>query len=74
VRVGEVTTSYEVTVGGGHAGGQLGWIHVGLGDSDGAEVRVHWPDGEVGAWMSLGADQLVTIDRAADQPIPLAVP
>ena len=24
----------EVTVGGGHAGGQLGWIHFGLGDAD----------------------------------------
>ncbi len=41
VRVGDRTTVHEVTVGGGHAGGQLGWIHIGLGDADQAEVRVH---------------------------------
>ena len=23
-----------------------GWIHAGLGDAAGAEVRVQWPDGE----------------------------
>ena len=39
-RVGDRTTVHEVTVGGGHAGGQLGWIHLGLGDADAAEVRV----------------------------------
>ena len=27
-------SSREVTVGGGHAGGKLGWLHVGLGDAD----------------------------------------
>ena len=35
-------------VGGGHGGGQLGWTHLGLGDAATAEVRVIWPDGEVG--------------------------
>ena len=38
----------ELTVGGGHIGGQLGWVHFGLGPADGAEVRVQWPDGEIG--------------------------
>ena len=33
VRVGERTTAREVTVGGGHAGGKLGWLHVGLGSA-----------------------------------------
>ena len=42
---GNRSTVREVTVGGGHAGGQLGWIHFGLGDADRAEVRVTWPDG-----------------------------
>ena len=39
-------------VGGGHGGGQLGWTHVGLGQADQAEVRVTWPDGEVGPWLT----------------------
>ena len=62
---GDRTIDREVTVGGGHAGGQLGWIHVGLGDADAAEVRVQWPDGEIGPWMRLAADQFVTIERGA---------
>lgn len=58
----------EVTVGGGHAGGQLGWIHVGLGTADRADVRVEWPDGEVGPWMPVAAGRFATIVRGADQP------
>jgi hypothetical protein len=71
VRTAEGATSHEVTVGGGHAGGELGWIHVGLGEAATAEVRVQWPDGEVGPWMAVDADQLVMIDRTADRPIPV---
>ena len=33
----------EVTVGGGHAGGQLGWIHFGVGAATEVEIRVQWP-------------------------------
>ncbi len=36
---------------------------LGLGDADRAEVRVQWPDGEIGPWMTIGADQFVTIER-----------
>jgi hypothetical protein len=65
VRVGERTLHREVTVGGGHAGGTIGWLHAGLGDADRADVRVQWPDGEVGPWLTVGADQFVTIDRGS---------
>ena len=70
VRVDGRTVSREVTVGGGHAGGQLGWTHVGLGSETTAEVRVQWPDGETGPWMAVDADRYVIIDRTADAPIP----
>ena len=56
-RVGDRTTVHEVTVGGGHASGQLGWIHIGVGSADQAEVRVQWPDGETGPWMTLDAGE-----------------
>ncbi len=36
----------EVTVGGGHGGGQAGPQHFGIGTDDVAQLRVHWPDGE----------------------------
>ena len=62
-RVGDRSTVREVTVGGGHASGQLGWIHLGLGDAEAAEVRVTWPDGETGPWMTVDAGQFATIER-----------
>jgi hypothetical protein len=63
VRAGDRTVVREVTVGGGHAGGQLGWLHFGLGDADAAEVRVQWPDGEVGPWMAVAAGESTMIER-----------
>ncbi len=70
VRVGDRTVVREVTVGGGHAGGKSGWIHEGLGDADQAEVRIQWPDGETGPWMTVDADQFVTIERGATDATP----
>ena len=58
----------------GHAGGQLGPVHFGLGASDTARVRVTWPDGEVGAWMDVAADQRLRIERGSDQPVMLPDP
>jgi hypothetical protein len=68
VQVGDRTIAREVTVGGGHGSGQLGWTHLGLGDADEAMVRVEWPDGEVGPWRSIPADRYVTIDRSTAEP------
>jgi hypothetical protein len=53
LRVGDHLQRREVTVGGGHGGGQLGWQHFGLGKADQAEVRVIWPDGAAGDWRPL---------------------
>jgi hypothetical protein len=63
VRFGDHTVERELTIGGGHASGELGWVHVGLGDADSAEVRVRWPDGEVGPWQEVAANRFVTIPR-----------
>lgn len=65
VRAAGRTSIREVTVGGGHAGGQLGWIHVGLGTADRAEVAVQWPDGDTGPWLPVEANQFVAIERGA---------
>ncbi|MBN2112897.1 MAG: CRTAC1 family protein [Acidimicrobiia bacterium] len=66
VRAGGRTTLREINVGGGHAGGQLGWIHFGLGEAGAAEVRVQWPDGEVGPWQRVAADGFVVIVRGGE--------
>jgi enediyne biosynthesis protein E4 len=67
VKVGDRTIQRELTIGGGHAGGQLGWIHFGLGEADGAQIRVRWPDGETGPWLELSANRFATIERGATQ-------
>ena len=46
----------EITSGGGHASGQNGWWHFGLGDAADFEVRVIWPDGKAGDWQKLKAN------------------
>jgi hypothetical protein len=70
VKAGDRSLQREVTVGGGHGSGQLGWIHFGLGSAADARVRVTWPDGTVGPWMPVAANGYVTIDRGASQAIP----
>jgi hypothetical protein len=63
VRIGERVLRRELTVGGGHAGGQLGWTHFGLGNADGADVRVLWPGGETGPWLHVNANEFAVLTR-----------
>jgi hypothetical protein len=66
VRTGDRVARRELTVGGGHAGGQLGWIHFGLGGASSADVRVVWPNGETGPWQHVGANGFFTLTRGTD--------
>ena len=70
IRVGDRIQRRELTVGGGHAGGQLGWLHVGLGDATSAEVRVLWPGGEAGPWLRVTADHFFAIRRGDTEAHP----
>jgi len=63
VKVGDRVMRQELNIGGGHAGGQLGWIHFGLGGADAAQVRVEWPDGATTGWMSMAANRFGVLDR-----------
>ena len=63
VRVGDRVARRELTIGGGHAGGQLGWIHFGLGDASGADVRVLWPGGETGPWLRVPANEFTVVKK-----------
>ena len=67
VRVGDRIQRRELTIGGGHAGGQLGWIHFGLGDASGADLRVAWPGGETGPWIHVAADRFVVVQRGSTE-------
>ena len=65
VKVAGRVQRHEVTVGGGHAGGQWGWRHFGLGKVETAEVRVQWPDGEWGPWRKVAANRFAVIEQGA---------
>ena len=53
----------EITVGGGHASGHLGYVHFGLGDAQNVKLRVQWPHGEWSAWLAVAADAFYGVDR-----------
>jgi enediyne biosynthesis protein E4 len=68
VKVVSAQKTRELTVGGGHVSGQLVPIHFGLGTAGRADVRVTWPDGEIGPWMTVAADHVVRIQRGSSTP------
>jgi hypothetical protein len=74
IRIGSTVVRRELTVGGGHAGGELGWLHLGLGPATRAEVAVEWPNGETGPWVPVAADGFAIIDRGASTARPWQPP
>jgi len=63
VKTGNHNMVRTVAVGGGHASGQAGFIHVGLGTAERAEIRVRWPDGEWSHSYRVFANNFVRIER-----------
>lgn len=55
IRRGDKVERQEITSGGGHASGSVGWLHFGLGAAESADLRVIWPDGTEGDWQALPA-------------------
>jgi hypothetical protein len=76
VRAGGTTWRHEVTIGGGHDGGELGWIHFGLGAAASAEVRVRWPGAtaRVGPWLPMTADGFAILEDTGDRLVPWSPP
>ena len=67
IKTGTRTMIRTVQVGGGDASGHAGWVHVGLGTAERAEIRVQWPDGEASYPYRAFANQFVVVDRAREQ-------
>ncbi len=72
IRRGEVVERHEITSGGGHVSGSVGWLHFGLGDAETAELRVIWPDGSEGDWQALqtGSFYILRPGLAAEAWVP----
>ncbi|MEO9753600.1 MAG: ASPIC/UnbV domain-containing protein, partial [Nitratireductor sp.] len=66
VKIGNKTIVRDVQVGAGHASGQAGFLHFGLGVSERAQVRVRWPDGDWSHGYRVFANTHVLIDRGAE--------
>lgn len=65
----------ELTIGGGHASGSLGFVHFGLGSAESTKLRVQWPDGVWGDWQDLKTDQYVVVSRESGlQPFKIEAP
>ena len=67
IRTGNVTQVRRVRVGGGHASSSAGFVHVGLGTSERAELRIRWPDGEWSAPIRAFADTHVVVEKGATE-------
>ncbi len=63
IKTGNKTQVRQIKLGGGHASGQLGFVHVGLGVAERATLRVRWPDGEWSASYRLFANHFAVIER-----------
>jgi len=53
----------RIQVGGGHASGESGFVHVGLGVAERATIRIQWPDGQWSAEYRVFANQFVLIKK-----------
>jgi hypothetical protein len=65
VRSGAATTRREITAGGGHASGESGFWHFGLGDAAKAELRVIWPDGSDSGWHTVEENNFYLLERGS---------
>lgn len=63
IKSGNDTRIRKVQVGGGHGSGKLGFLHVGLGTAERAEIRIKWPDGSWSAPYRVFANNFVVIRR-----------
>lgn len=63
IKTGNKTQVRQIKLGGGHASGQLGFVHVGLGVAERATLRIQWPNGEWSASYRLFANHFAVITR-----------
>ena len=68
VKTGNLVQKRKIQIGGGHASGQLGFVHFGLATAERASIRVKWPDGTWSAPYRVFANNFVSITRGDERP------
>lgn len=63
IKTGVPSQIRRIQVGGGHASGAAGFVHVGLGVAERATIRIQWPDGQWSAEYRVFANQFVLIKK-----------
>ncbi|MDZ7824612.1 MAG: CRTAC1 family protein [Ahrensia sp.] len=63
LRIGDKIQTHEITIGGGHASGEIAPVHFGLGAAKQAAFRVLWPDGVSSPWADVTANQMLRATR-----------
>lgn len=66
VKTGNFSQNHVIQIGGGHASGQIGFTHFGLGVAERAIVRIQWPDGDWSHPYQVFANNHVVIKRNSD--------
>ncbi|CTQ55453.1 ASPIC and UnbV [Roseibium album] len=67
VKTGNRTVVKDIQVGAGHASGQMGFVHFGLGVAERANVRIKWPDGDWSHGYRVFANGHVIIERGVEK-------
>ncbi|MDA4844564.1 FG-GAP repeat domain-containing protein [Hoeflea poritis] len=67
VKSGNETRLRKIQAGGGHASGHAGFIHVGTGVAERAQIRIQWPDGEWSPAYRVFANNFVVIERGSSE-------
>ena len=65
IKSGNETRLRKIQAGGGHASGHAGFIHVGTGVAERAQIRIQWPDGEWSPAYRVFANNFVVIERGS---------
>lgn len=66
VKTGNLNQSKTIQIGGGHASGQIGFTHFGLGVAERATIRIQWPNGDWSHPYKVFANNHVVIKRGND--------
>ena len=69
IKTGNLVQTKTLQIGGGHASGQLGFSHFGLGVAERITIRIKWPDGTQSPQYRALANNFIVIKKSANDPL-----